>query len=151
MPTRKASAKWEGGLKGGKGNFRGETGAVDAAYNFSSRFESGTGSNPEEMLAAAESACFSMALAGSIEKAGGVPKSVETTAACTVVPQASGGFKITTMHLTVRARASGIDAAKFREVAEATKDGCPVSQAIKGNVELSIDAQLVPEGEFASR
>ena len=142
MPTRKASAKWEGGLKG-KGSFKGETGAIDAAYSFSSRFESGTGSNPEELLAAAEAACFSMALGLALEKAGASPASVETTAACTVAPQSGGGFKITTMKLAVRARVPGIDAEKFRQIAEATKEGCPVSQAIRGNVELSLDAQLV--------
>jgi len=151
MPTRKASAKWEGGLKGGKGSFKGESGAIQAPYNFSSRFENGAGSNPEELLAAAEAACFSMALSLGLEQAGTPPTSVETTAACTVAPQAGGGFKITTMQLTVRARVPNVDAAKFREIAEATKEGCPVSKAIRGNVELSLDAQLVPEGEYASR
>jgi len=68
MPTRKASATWEGGLKGGKGSFKGESGAITGQFNFSSRFESGAGSNPEELLAAAEAACFSMALALGLEK-----------------------------------------------------------------------------------
>ena len=151
MPTRKASAKWEGGLRGGKGSFKGESGAIQAAYNFSSRFENGTGSNPEELLAAAEAACFSMALSLGLEQAGSPPTSVETTAACTVAPQSGGGFKITTMQLTVRARVPNMDAAKFREIAEATKEGCPVSKAIKGNVELSLDAQLVGEEVGAGR
>ena len=142
MPTRKASAKWEGGLKG-KGSFRGETGAVDAAYNFSSRFENGTGSNPEELLAAAEAACYSMALSLALEKEGVTSPTVETTAACTVAPQPGGGFKITTMHLDVRARVPGVDAEKFRQIAEATKEGCPVSKALKGNVEITLNAQLV--------
>ena len=150
MPTRKASATWEGGLKG-KGTFKGETGAVNAAYNFSSRFESGTGSNPEELLAAAEAACYSMALGLALEKAGSPSTSVETTAACTVAPQSGGGFKITTMHLTTRAHVPNIDPAKFREIAEATKEGCPVSKALKGNVELSLDAQLVGEAVGAGR
>ena len=143
MPTRKASARWEGGLKTGKGTFKSESGAVDAAYSFGSRFENGKGSNPEEMLAAAEAACFSMALSLGLEQAGNPPTSVETTAACTVAPQKEGGFKITTMALEVRARVPGIDAEKFRQIAEATKEGCPVSKAIKGNVELTLDAQLV--------
>jgi lipoyl-dependent peroxiredoxin len=142
MPTRKASAKWEGGLKG-KGTFKGETGAIDAAYNFSSRFENGTGSNPEELLAAAEAACFSMALALGLEKEGVAATSVETSAACTVAPQSGGGFKITTMVLDVRASVPGIDAEKFRQIAEATKEGCPVSKALKGNVDITLNAQLV--------
>ena len=91
MPTRKATAVWEGGLKNGKGSFKGESGSISAQYNFSSRFESGAGSNPEELLAAAEAACFSMALAGGLEKNGTPATKVETSAACTVqaVP---GGF-----------------------------------------------------------
>jgi len=102
MPTRKATATWEGGLKGGKGTFKGESGAINGQFNFSSRFESGAGSNPEELLAAAEAACFSMALSAGLEKNGTPPTKVETTAACTVqaVP---GGFGITTMKLNVQA------------------------------------------------
>src|SRR5829696_8176252 len=77
MPTRRANAKWEGGLKGGKGTFKGEGGSIGGQYSFGSRFENGVGSNPEELLAAAEAACFSMALAGNLEKNGTPPTSVE--------------------------------------------------------------------------
>ena len=143
MPTRKANAKWEGGLKTGKGSFKGESGAIDGTYSFGSRFENAKGSNPEELLAAAEAACFSMALGLALEQAGSPPTSVETSAACTVAPQKEGGFRITTMALDVRARVPGIDAEKFRQIAEATKEGCPVSKALKGNVELTVNAQLV--------
>ena len=143
MPTRKANAKWEGGLKTGKGSFKGESGAIDGTYSFGSRFENAKGSNPEELLAAAEAACFSMALGLVLEQAGSPPTSVETSAACTVAPQKEGGFRITTMALDVRARVPGIDAEKFRQIAEATKEGCPVSKALKGNVELTVNAQLV--------
>src|SRR6185295_15531870 len=125
MPTRKASAVWNGGLKGGNGSFRGESG-LGGTYSFGSRFESAKGSNPEELLAAAEAACFSMALSLGLEQNGTPPTSVETTAACTVAPQKEGGFKITTMALEVRAKVPGIDAAKFKQIAEATKEGCPV-------------------------
>ncbi|HMA23276.1 MAG TPA: OsmC family peroxiredoxin, partial [Gemmatimonadaceae bacterium] len=83
MPTRSASAKWEGGLKGGRGSFSGATGLA-GQYNFSSRFENGQGSNPEELLAAAEAACYSMALSGGLEKNGTPPTSIETTARCTI-------------------------------------------------------------------
>jgi osmotically inducible protein OsmC len=142
MPTRKATATWEGGLKGGKGSFKGESGAIGGQYNFSSRFESGTGSNPEELLAAAEAACFSMALSGGLEKAGHAPTRVETSAACTVEP-VPGGFGITKIKLTVQATVPGIDKVKFEQIANETKDGCPVSKAFKGNVEISLEARLV--------
>ncbi len=140
MPTRSASATWKGGLRGGKGSFSGETG-LGGQYNFSSRFESGTGSNPEELLAAAEAACFSMALSGALEKNGTPPTSVDTTARCTV-EKVGEGFKITRMALEVRAVAPGIDDATFQKLAQSTKDGCPVSQALKGNLELSVKAVL---------
>jgi len=142
MPTRKANAVWEGGLKGGKGSFKGESGAIGGQYNFSSRFESGTGSNPEELLAAAEAACFSMALAGGLEKAGTPATRIETSAACTVeaVP---GGFGITKMKLNVQATVPKIDKVKFEQIANETKEGCPVSKALKGNVEITVEARLV--------
>src|SRR5215210_6685585 len=124
MPTRKATAIWEGGLKGGKGSFKGESGAIGGQYNFSSRFESGVGSNPEELLAAAEAACFSMAFAGSLEKNGTPPTSVETNAACTVEPGESG-FGITSIKLDVTAVVPGIEDAKFQELAQSTLVGCP--------------------------
>ncbi|MDQ3673716.1 MAG: OsmC family peroxiredoxin [Gemmatimonadota bacterium] len=142
MPTRKATAVWEGGLKGGKGTFKGESGAIGGQYNFSSRFESGVGSNPEELLAAAEAGCFSMALAASLEKAGTPATRVETTAACTVeaVP---GGFGITKMKLNVQATVPKIDKVKFEQFANETKEGCIVSKALKGNVEITLEARLV--------
>jgi lipoyl-dependent peroxiredoxin len=142
MPTRKASATWEGGLKNGKGSFKGESGSIAAQYNFSSRFESGTGSNPEELLAAAEAACFSMALSAGLEKNGTPATRVDTTAACTVQP-VPGGFAITTMKLNVQASVPNIDKNKFDQIAQETKEGCPVSKALKGNVELQLEARLV--------
>ena len=141
MPTRKATATWEGGLKGGKGSFKGESGAIAGQYNFSSRFESGVGSNPEELLAAAEAACFSMALSAGLEKAGFAPTSVSTKAACTV-EKVGEGFKITTMNLSVTAAAPNIDDAQFQAIAAATKEGCPVSGALKGNVVINLTATL---------
>ena len=142
MPTRKATAVWEGGLKGGKGTFKGESGAIGGQYNFSSRFESGVGSNPEELLAAAEAGCFSMALAASLEKAGTPATRVETTAACTVeaVP---GGFGITKMKLNVQATVPKIDKVKFEQMANETKDGCIISKALKGNMEITLEARLI--------
>ncbi|MBA2706622.1 MAG: OsmC family peroxiredoxin [Gemmatimonadaceae bacterium] len=141
MPTRNASAKWEGGLKGGKGTFNGESGAIGGQYNFSSRFEEGVGSNPEELLAAAEAACFSMALSGALEKNGTPPASVDTKAACTVQP-ADGGFRISKMALDVTVSVTGIDDAKLQEIAKATVAGCPVSKALHGNVDITVVARL---------
>jgi lipoyl-dependent peroxiredoxin len=140
MPTRKATALWEGGLRAGKGSYRGQT-DLGGKYSFGSRFEEAPGSNPEELLAAAHAACYSMALSGGLERAGASPRRVETEAACTV-EKIGDGFKITRMRLVTRVSAN-IDRAKFNEVAEAAKNGCPVSGALKGNVELELDAQLV--------
>ena len=141
MPTRKASARWEGGLKGGKGTFKGESTAIGGQYSFSSRFESGVGSNPEELLAAAEAACYSMALSGALEKNGTPPTSIETQAACTVEP-VDGASKITKMDLETTVVAAGLDQAKLDELANATLVGCPVSKAFHGNVQLTVKATL---------
>ena len=140
MPTRTATAQWQGGLKGGKGSFKGQTG-LGGSYSFGSRFQNETGSNPEELLAAAEAACFSMALSGGLEKEGFPPTSVETQAACTV-EKVGEGFKITTMKLIVTAVVPGLDDAKFQSIAAATKEGCPVSSALKGNVQIELSAEL---------
>ena len=140
MPTRSATASWKGGIKG-QGEFSGQTGLA-GQYNFSSRFENGAGSNPEELLAAAEAACFSMALALSLEKASYAPTSVDTTAECSVEKQGEG-WKITKIRLRTRVAATGGDRAKFQAVAQAAMEGCPVSTALKGNVQLELDAQLV--------
>jgi lipoyl-dependent peroxiredoxin len=140
MPTRNASATWEGGLAKGKGSFSGESGAINGAYSFGTRFGDQKGTNPEELLAAAEAACFSMALSGALEKNGTPATRVETRAACTV-EKVGEGFKITTMKLDVRAQVPNIDAAAFQKVAEATKTGCPVSQALAG-VKIEMTARL---------
>jgi osmotically inducible protein OsmC len=140
MPTRNASATWEGGLREGKGSFRGESGAIDASYSFGSRFGDSGGTNPEELLAAAEAACFSMALAVGLEQAGTPPTRVHTDAACTV-EKVEDGFKITTIKLRVRAQVPGIDDAAFQQAAEATKKGCPVSKALSG-VDIQMEAVL---------
>ena len=142
MPTSNASATWEGALKGGKGSFKGQSGVIQGAYSFATRFESAAGTNPEELLAAAEAACFSMALSMGLEGAGAKPERIETSAACTIDKKPEGGFRITTMKLQSKVKASGIDAAKLREVAEATKKACPVSVALAG-IEITVDAQLV--------
>jgi osmotically inducible protein OsmC len=140
MPTRNASATWEGGLQGGRGSFRGESGAVGGDYSFGSRFGDAGGTNPEELLAAAEAACFSMALSGGLEKNGTPATRVSTDAACTVA-KVGEGFKITTMKLRVRATVPGIDNETFQAIAAGTKTGCPVSQALAG-VDIQMEAEL---------
>lgn len=141
MPTRTAEATWLGGLKGGTGNFKGESGAVAASYSFGTRFESTKGSNPEELLAAAHAACFSMALSAELEKAGKPPTSVTTHAACTI-NKVGAGFKIVSMKLTTRAVVPNIDAPAFLQIAQGAKEGCPVSQALQGNLAIELDAKL---------
>ncbi|MFN2601156.1 MAG: OsmC family peroxiredoxin [Gemmatimonadaceae bacterium] len=142
MPTRKSSAVWEGGLKDGKGRYNVGSGGVGGAYNFGSRFEEEAGSNPEELLAAAEAACYSMALSGGLEKNGTPPKNISTNAECTV-EKGDVGFQITTMRLDVTATVPNIDNAKFQEIANATLMGCPVSKVFAGNLQLQLNARLV--------
>src|SRR5829696_5840750 len=141
MPTRSASAQWKGGLEG-QGSYSGQTGLA-GQYNFSSRFEEGiTGSNPEELLAAAEAACFSMALAFGLTKEGHEPTSVQTDADCFIEKQGEG-WKITRIALRTRVAAPGIDPTKFQDIARAAQEGCPVSSALRGNVQIELEAQLV--------
>lgn len=140
MPTRTATAEWKGGLQQGTGTFKGQTG-LGGSYSFGSRFADATGSNPEELLAAAEAACYSMALGIGLEKEGFPATSVETSAACTI-EKVGEGFKITRMQLTVKATVPNLDDAKFQAIAQATKEGCPVSAALKGNVQIDLTASL---------
>lgn len=139
MPTRKASAIWNGGLKGGTGSYSGESG-IGGAYSFGSRFEQAKGSNPEELLAAAEAACFSMALSGNLEKNGTPATKIETSAACTV-EKVGEGFSITRIVLHVHGTVPKVDQATFERLAKETKEGCPVSRALKG-VDIQVQAHL---------
>ena len=141
MTTSRASAVWEGKLRDGRGNFNSASGTFKGDYSFRTRFEGAPGSTPEELIAAAHAACFSMALSGDLDKAGTPAIRIETEAACTV-EKVGDGFKITTMDLQVRGNVPGIDQAKFQQVAEGTKNGCPVSGALKGNVQIKVDAKL---------
>ena len=142
MPVRKASAVWEGGLKGGKGSMQSESGAVSGAYSFGSRFESGKGTNPEELVAAAHAGCLSMALSAGLERGGNPPTRVATEAACTI-EKVGDAFRVTKMHLVVRASVPGIASDKFAAAVDAAKNGCPISNLMKGNVEVTVDARLV--------
>jgi len=142
MPTSSASANWTGTLKQGKGTFK-AAGGITGPYTFATRFEGATGGiNPEDLLAAAEASCFSMALSGGLEKNGTPPTSIDTNARCTI-EKVDGANTITTMDLDVRASVPNIDDATFQKIAAATKDGCPVSKALKGNVNITIKATLM--------
>ena len=137
MPTSRASAVWEGKLKDGTGRYQAGSGAFKGDYSFATRFEGAPGTTPEELIAAAHAACLSMALAAGLEGAGTPAARIETRAACTI-----DGPKITTMELVIRGKVPGIDQAAFQKAAEAAKDGCPVSGALKGNVQFKLDARL---------
>jgi osmotically inducible protein OsmC len=140
MPDRTASAVWEGNLKDGKGTMKLGSGAYEGAYSFASRFESGTGTNPEELIGAAHAGCFSMAFAHTLAEAGHTPTQVATTARVSLI-KAEDGFKISTIHLTTEGTVPGLDEAKFKEMAEGAKKGCPVSKALAG-VKITLDAKL---------
>lgn len=135
------SAVWEGTLKERKGTMKLGSGAFEGAYSFKSRFENGTGTNPEELIGAAEAGCFSMALSLNLEKAGHPAKRISTTAKVTL-EASGGGFKITTIELQTRADVPGIDNKKFQEQAELTMKTCPVSVALAGP-EIKLNAELV--------
>ncbi|MEY2492085.1 MAG: lipoyl-dependent peroxiredoxin [Verrucomicrobiota bacterium] len=140
MATRTGSAVWEGTLKEGSGKMKLGSGAFEGPYSFSSRFENGTGTNPEELIGAAEAGCFSMALSANLSKAGHPPKRINTTAKVNL-GQVGAGFKITSIDLDVEAEVPGIDEAKFDELAEQTKKTCPVSVALAGT-EIKLNARL---------
>jgi len=141
MPTSNASAAWEGKFRDGKGTFKAESGAFSGAYSFGTRFADSNGTNPEELIAAAHAACFSMALSAALEKAGTPVTRIETRASCTL-EMVDGSPKITRMDLATRGQVPGIDQAKFQQAAEDAKNGCPVSKALKGNVDVRLDARL---------
>ena len=141
MVTSTATAVWDGPFKSGHGEFRAGSGAFSGQYTAATRFEGKPGTNPEELIAAAHASCLSMALTAALERAGTPPTRITTKAACTV-EKVEAGMRITKMHLEVRGEVPGIDAAGFAKAAEAAKDGCPVSNALEGNVAFSLDAQL---------
>lgn len=134
---RKGSAVWTGGLKDGKGTVSTESGALkEVQYSFSTRFENGQGTNPEELIAAAHAGCFSMALSGQLNAAGLAPASINTTATVTV-EKVEGGFGITAVALDVRARVPGADNEKFQTAANNAKSGCPVSKVLNAKITMT--------------
>jgi osmotically inducible protein OsmC len=142
MMKRKASARWQGGLKDGKGTVSTDSGVLsETQYSFSTRFEDGKGTNPEELIAAAHAGCFSMALSGQLGNAGMVAESIETTATLTM-DKLDAGWTVTAIHLDVRAIIPGAEQAAFEQAANNAKAGCPISRLL--NATITMDAKLNP-------
>jgi lipoyl-dependent peroxiredoxin len=138
---RSASAVWNGSLKEGKGTISTQSGTLkQTQYSFAARFAEGVGTNPEELIAAAHAGCFSMALSAELGKANFTPDSIETTAVVTL--DLHDKPTITKIHLTTKARIPGIDKAKFDEIANGAKSGCPVSRVLAA-AEITLDATLL--------
>ncbi len=138
--TRKGSAAWQGGIKDGNGTISTESGALAAyPYGFASRFEGQRGSNPEELIAAAHAACFTMALSKILGDNNLKAEHMETSAAV-VIEQVEGGWAITSSHLTLKAKVPGADQATFERLTGMAKAGCPVSKLLKA--EITLDASL---------
>jgi osmotically inducible protein OsmC len=137
---RTASAQWTGGLKDGKGTISTQSGVLkDTQYSFSTRFENGIGTNPEELIAAAHAGCFTMALSAELGKAGMTAESIATTATLSL-EKTDAGFTITASHLDVTARIPGADVEKFNAAAQGAEKGCPVSRVL--NAAITMTAKL---------
>ena len=140
MPVRNAEAEWNGSLREGSGSMKLGSGAFEGAYSFPSRFESGNGTNPEELIGAAHAGCYSMALTAGLGRAGFEPQRVQTSAKVHL-ERNDAGFSITTIELDTEAKVPGIDAETFQQHAEEAKQNCPVSKALTG-VEIKLNARL---------
>jgi osmotically inducible protein OsmC len=138
---RKANAVWRGTGRDGTGDLSTDSGVLKSTpYSYKTRFEDAPGTNPEELIAAAHAGCFTMALAFGLQQAGLTPQELRTEAAVTLEAAGGGGFKISKSALILRARIPGLDAAKFKELAEGAEKNCPVSKVL--NAEITLDAQL---------
>jgi osmotically inducible protein OsmC len=141
MAVRSAEAEWKGNLREGQGTVKLGSGAYEGRYSFASRFESGTGTNPEELIGAAHAGCFSMALSAGLGRAGFTPTRIHTKAKVHL-EKVGDGFGITRIELETEAQIPGIDAKTFQEHAEGAKKNCPVSKALAG-AEITLQAKLV--------
>lgn len=140
MPTRTASARWQGTLTEGSGTVRTGQGGYQGNYSFKSRFEEGEGTNPEELIGAAHAGCFSMALSKVLADAGFPPTAIDTTATVHL-ERGDGGFSISRIHLDTTGDVPGIDDAMFQKSADGAKANCPVSRALAGT-EITLTARL---------
>ena len=139
MPTRSAQAQWTGDLKAGKGTLQTQSGQVKGGYSFPSRFEDGSGTNPEELIGAAHAGCYAMAFSALLGEEGKTPDSIDADARVTL-DEVDGKPTITKVAITVTGKVPGMGADDFKRVAEATKDFCPVSRALTG-VEITLDVK----------
>ena len=142
MPTRTASARWDGTLQEGSGTMRMRSGSYEGPYSFQSRFQEGDGTNPEELIAAAHAGCFSMAFSADLGRAGYDPSRVETTATVHLEMEDSGP-RIARIVLDTRASVAGISDEEFQQVAESAKQNCPVSKALAAVETIEVNAELV--------
>ena len=141
MAIRSASAEWQGDLRNGNGQFTSASGALGGAYSFESRFTDSGGTNPEELIAAAQAACYSMQLSAMLAQGGTTPDSVNTEAKVQILKQGDG-FAITKIDLVIVGRVPGIDDAGFQETAKAAKEECLISKALGAVPEINLDARL---------
>ena len=141
MAVRTSEAEWRGDLQSGKGVMKVGSGAYEGPYTFASRFESGAGTNPEELIGAAHAGCYSMALSNGLAKAGFPPTRVHTTARVTL-DRTEQGFGITNIHPSTEGEVPGISAEEFKSQAESAKNGCPISKALAAT-NITLDARLV--------
>jgi osmotically inducible protein OsmC len=133
---RSASAVWNGGLKDGKGTISTQSGVLsDTQYSFSTRFEEGKGTNPEELIAAAHAGCFSMALSAQLNNAGKTAERIQTEAVVTL-EKTDAGFTVTAVHLKVRAKVPGTTPPEFEKAANEAKTGCPISRLLKAEITM---------------
>jgi len=141
--NRTADVQWQGDIRSGKGSISTGSGVLKSTpYNFSMRFEQEPGTNPEELIAAAHAACYTMNLSGTLGRKGYKPQNLETHATCTVAPKQGGGFQITRIQLETRAKVDGIDNDTFQQIAREAEQTCPVSNALRSVPEISLNATL---------
>jgi osmotically inducible protein OsmC len=145
MIKRTAKAVWKGDLKEGKGKLKLGSGAFKGKYSFTSRFEDGKGTNPEELIGAAHAGCFSMALSSDLSKAGYVADEIRTEAIVSM-DKGEAGFEIKSIKLVTKARVPGIEMAEFAEIASSAKKNCPVSKALKA-VDVQLEAHLLKSNQ----
>lgn len=143
---RTGSAVWQGDLRNGRGVLSSESAALEREpYHFGTRFANVPGTNPEELLAAAHAACYNMALAGTLASHGHIPDEISTTATCYLESLESGGWKITRMHLATRVKVAGLDEAALQEIAVEGERGCPVSNALRPGLQVTLEVTLASD------
>ncbi len=141
---RNAQAVWNGDLRSGNGQINSTSGVLsNTEYSFATRWEQKPGTNPEELIAAAHSACYNMAFAATLGRKGYQPQQIQTSATCVLTPQQPSGWKITKMRLETQGKVEGLDQAAFQQIAEEAEKSCPVSNVLRGGAEIELHATLM--------